>query len=326
MRQGIAVAGSILVDKIYEISTYPHEGELTQIRSIGYSVGGLVPNDAIDIKRARPDIPVLAIGTVGDDAEGEFVLSTLRQNGVDTKGVAIKKGEKTSFTDVMSVSGGQRTFFTYPGASASFGKDDIDFDALSRSCKMLHLGYFLLLDKVDNGDGLEILKEAKSRGIMTSIDLVSENSDRYSAILPCLSYVDNLIVNELEAGRLCGMEPRVENLPEIAKKLKELGVRERVIIHTPDLSVCCGGADMTVLPSYRLPEGHIKGTTGAGDAYCSGALIGIYEGKSDLEILKMATVLAACSLGSADATGGIDNYEQMESFCDKLMRKSVPTI
>jgi sugar/nucleoside kinase (ribokinase family) len=114
----------------------------------------------------------------------------------------------------MSEVGGQRTFFTYPGASAEFGYDDVKFDTLP---SMLHLGYFLLLEKIDAGDGLRILKEAKERGITTSIDLVSENSDRYSLVLPCLKYTDNLIINEVEAGKLTGIEPTNENLPKIAK-------------------------------------------------------------------------------------------------------------
>ena len=320
IREGIAVAGSILVDKIYGISAYPSAGELTQIRSIDLAVGGMVPNDAIDIKRIRPSIPVYAIGRTGKDAEGDFVISALEENGVDIKGIVSVEGEKTSFTDVMSVIGGQRTFFTYPGASAEFGKDDVDFDTLT--CKMLHLGYFLLLERVDGGDGLEILKEASKRGIKTSIDLVSESSDRYSLIRPCLAYVDNLIVNEVEACRLCGMEPSGDCLDTVAKTLKEFGVRERVIIHTPDVGVCFDGENLTVLPTYRLPEGYIKGTTGAGDAYCSGALVGIYEGRSDLEILQMATVAATCSLGAADATGGVGLYDDMASFCLTLEKKA----
>ena len=306
-RKGIAVAGSILVDKIYDISAYPNAGELTQIRSITRAVGGLVPNNGIGLKKLCPTLSVFAIGKVGNDEMGDFVLKELEKNEVDTSGVRIANGEVTSFTDVMSVMGGQRTFFTYPGGSATFGYDDIDWDSLT--CKMLHLGYFLLLEKVDNGDGLRILKEASTRGIKTSIDLVSENSDRYTCVLPCLPYVDNLIINELEAGKLCGMEPTNENLPEIAKKLLTLGVRERVIIHTPALGVCATKNACTVLSSYRLPQGFIQGTTGAGDAFCSGALIAINEGKSDKEILEYAQTAAIAALRTADATGGLEPLE-----------------
>ena len=198
MRSGIAVAGTILVDKIYEIAAYPQAGQLTQIKSIGFAVGGLVPNDGIDLKRLCPEIPVYAIGKVGADGEGKYVLNALQENGLNTDGVIVSESEKTSFTDVMSVVGGQRTFFTYPGASAAFGDEHVDFDALN--VKMLHLGYFLLLDKIDNGDGIKLLQRAQAQGVKTSIDLVSENSDRYQQVLPCLAYTDNLIINEVEAG------------------------------------------------------------------------------------------------------------------------------
>jgi len=315
---GIAIAGSILLDKIYEISAYPTSGELTQIRSINYAVGGCVPNVAIDIKKMLPSLDVLAVGKIGKDEEGEFITRALSENGVDISHVKLAD-TKTSFTDVMSVKGGQRTFFTYPGASSHFGYSDIDFSNLS--VKMFHLGYFLLLDKIDNGDGIKILHEASERGIKTSIDLVSENSDRYSLVIPCLKYTDNLIINETEAGMLTGIEPTNENLELIAKSLMELGVRERVIIHKPDVGVCLSKNGFTAVMSYSLPDGFIKGTTGAGDAFCAGALIGIYEDKTDKEILEFASAAAVMALSAADATSGIQSAENTISFCSKLDRK-----
>ena len=110
-RKGIAVAGSVIVDKINEISAYPDAGELTQIRSIQNAVGGCVPNVALDLKKIAPNLPVDAIGKIGKDAEGEFVTDILKAGGVSTTGLAVMSGEKTSFTEVMSIPGGQRTFF-----------------------------------------------------------------------------------------------------------------------------------------------------------------------------------------------------------------------
>ena len=40
------------------------------------------------------------------------------------------------------------------------------------------------------------------RGAETAIDLVSENSDRYGLVREVLPFVDHLIVNEVEAGRI----------------------------------------------------------------------------------------------------------------------------
>lgn len=302
-RKGIAVVGTLLVDNIYEISAYPAEGELTQIRDVRLSCGGLVPNNGIGLKRIAPRMPVFAVGKIGADDAGAYALSVMRAAGVDVSLVKVAECERTSFTDVMSIPGGQRTFFTYPGACATFGAEDIPWDKLS--CKMLHLGYFLLLDRVDAGDGLQILKKAKEKGILTSIDLVSENSDRYALVLPCLPYVDNLIINEIEAGKLAGMEPTRENLPAIADKLLSLGVRQRVIIHQPELGLCKTRESLTVLPSCKLPKGYVKGKTGAGDAFCSGALIAIERGAADRDILELAEAAAVASLTAPDATSGI---------------------
>lgn len=309
---GIAVAGSILVDKINAISAYPEAGQLTQIRSLSAAVGGLVPNVAIDLKALSPETPIYAVGKVGDDGEGKFLFDQLGARGIDTAGVRVKAGERTSFTEVMSVVGGQRTFFTYAGASADFGADDVDLDTLPAD--MLHLGYFLLLDKVDRGEGEIILRRAKEKGIRTSIDLVTENSDRYRLVLPCLKYTDNLIINEVEAGKLAGMEPERENLRAICEKLMAEGVRERVIIHMPKMSVCLSADGYIEEPSCRLPEGFIVGTTGAGDAFCAGCLLGIYRGLSDREILELGTLGAVCALSGADAVSGMRTVDEARAL------------
>ena len=320
-RNGIAVAGTVIVDKINEISAYPGIGQLTQIRSIQNAIGGCVPNVALDLKKIAPELNISAIGTIGDDMEGSFVMDTLSAGGLDVSGMKVKAGEKTSFTDVMSIPGGQRTFFTYPGASAGFGVDDVDYENVN--AKLFHLGYFLLLQKVDDGDGLKILQKALEYGMETSIDLVSENSDRYGLVLPCLPYTDYLIINELEAGKLAGMEPKDENLVAIARKLKELGVRKKVIIHMPHCSVCCSDAGVSILGSYVLPEGYIQGTTGAGDAFCAGALMGIYNGWDDTKIMEFASACAVMALGSPDATSGMKSQQEIIAFCQDFPRRDV---
>lgn len=318
-QNGIAVAGSILVDKINEIKAYPQSGELTQIVNLEKAVGGCVPNVAMDMKKICPEMNIRAIGKIGNDEDGAYVSEVLRQGGIDVSGFVVSESDKTSFTEVMSVINGQRTFFTYPGTSADFGYADIDFENLD--VRILHLGYFLLLEKVDRGEGIQILKKAKEVGIKTSIDLVSENSDRYSLVLPCLPYTDYLIVNEIEAGKLTNMEPTDENLEEIAHKLKEFGVKDKVVIHKPNFAVCLSEEGYTEVMSYSLPEGYIKGTTGAGDAFCAGTLIGICKEWTDKEILEFASACAVMALGKADATSGLMTESKIKEYCKKFNRK-----
>lgn len=309
MRKVVA-AGSILVDKINEIGAYPKAGELTQIRALSRVPGGLVPNTGCDIHILDPEIPVAAFGAVGDDDDGRFVVSELKRRGLDTAGVVVKPAA-TSFTDVMSVPGGERTFFTYPGASADWGFDDFPFDLVSEGDLVL-LGYFLLLAKVDAGDGLRILRELKRRGAETSIDLVSENSDRYGLVRECLPYVDHLIVNEIEAARIAGTEG---DLRDVAAKLLDLGVRKRVIIHMPEKGVSLlKDGTWTEVPSVKLPEGFIKGKTGAGDAYCAGCLVGIFDGLSEREILELGGTAAVGALSAPGAVDGMRSAAELKKL------------
>ena len=309
------MAGTVLVDKINQISAYPASGELTKILSVSRAAGGAVPNVGIDIKRVDPTIPVKVVGKIGNDGDGDFLVKTLKENEVDTS-LLVRGGLPTSFTDVMSIVGGQRTFFTYPGACADFGYDDVDFENLD--AKMLHLGYFLLLDKVDGGDGERILKRAKEMGIKTSIDLVSENSDRYHIVKSCLKYVDNVIINELEAGMIAGIEPKRENLESIARAIKEMGVGEQVIIHMPETGVCLSDNGFFELPSWELPGGYIKGKTGAGDAFCAGALIGIYRELDEMGILTLASKAATVSLSAPDSIGGMMTEAEIDALLTEM--------
>ncbi len=317
MREGIAVAGTILVDKINEIQAFPGEGELTQIRRVSRAVGGCVPNVGIDLKRIDPQLPVFAIGAVGRDDDGDFLMEQLKSNGLDVTELS-RTETPTSFTDVMSVPGGQRTFFTYPGACSEFGYEHFDFSRLP--VKMLHLGYFLLLEKVDKGDGLSILKTAKEQGILTSLDMVSDARGNCQAVKDCLPYTDNLIINELEAGMLTGMEPTAESLPKLAEAIKKMGVCHRVIIHTPAVGVCYSNNGCYTLPSTELPKGFIKGTTGAGDAFCAGALLSIYRGLSEHEILARAEKAAIASLTAPDSISGMRGEAEIDALFATLQK------
>jgi sugar/nucleoside kinase (ribokinase family) len=126
--------------------------------------------------------------------------------------------------------------------------------------------------------------------------------------------VDNVIINELEAGMIAGIEPKRENLEEIARAIKEMGVSERVIIHMPEIGVCLSDKGFFELPSWELPEGYIKGKTGAGDAFCAGALIGIYRGLDEMGILTLASKAATASLASPDSIGGMVSEAEIDEM------------
>ncbi|MBQ0101931.1 MAG: carbohydrate kinase family protein, partial [Firmicutes bacterium] len=203
MNNGIIVAGSLIVDKLKKIDIYPGSCSLTKIRKQSVSVGGLVNNCIQDLALIDSELPLKAVGLIGDDSEGKIILDTLgKYKNIDLSG--IKAVGETSYTDVMYDSERRtRAYFQFEGSNADFGIEDIDFDSIKGD--ILHIGYILLLNKLDMSDEKygtkmgELLHKAQSYGIKTSIDVVSEESDRYvTTVAPALKYVDYCIINELE--------------------------------------------------------------------------------------------------------------------------------
>ena len=74
--------------------------------------------------------------------------------------------------------------------------------------------------------------------------------------------------------------------------------------------------------TYPVNKGlYIQGTTGDGDAFCAGSLIGIYNGWEDDKILEFASSCAVMALGSADATSGMKTSQEILNFCQDLPRR-----
>ena len=114
--KGICVAGNMIVDILYPVSGLPKPRELTSIQEgISRTTGGAVCNGIGDLALMDPVLPLTALGRVGNDAEGEFVLESLRRHkNVDLS--MIRNEGKTSFTAVMSDTiTRERTFFHYRG-------------------------------------------------------------------------------------------------------------------------------------------------------------------------------------------------------------------
>ena len=64
------------------------------------------------------------------------------------------------------------------------------------------------------------------------------------------------------------------------------------------------------VPGLKLPEDYIKGSVGAGDAFCSGVLYAAWKGLDLLQGLELGTAAAACSLSQPGATEGMRSAEE----------------
>ena len=319
---GIVFAGNLIVDHIKEIDRLPNRGELAPIRALSDATGGCVCNTGIDFAVLAPEIPAKALGVAGADADGDLILRTLSEHGFDVSGI-VRRGE-TSFTEVYCERENNcRTFYQYGGANDTFSPADVNVDALD--CEIFHIGYLLLLRDLDAPDEeygtvmARLLHDVQAKGIRTSLDAVSENSDRFRRIIsPALKYTDYLTFNEIEAGKTVGLELREEDgtlredlIPEALSRLFAAGVARQAVIHCPEgaFGMDAQGTFFSE-PSKKLPKGYIVGTTGAGDAFCAGILVAALRGWSLPEALRCGNASAQVSLRDLSATGSMVSMEE----------------
>lgn len=335
-RRGIASAGSWVMDHVKFIRRYPAAGNLVTIESIEKSPGGCPHNVLVDLARMKTGLPLYAGGYIGNDEDGTEIHERVSAEGIDAVHLEYLPEISTSYTDVFSEreGGRTRTFFHCRGANAMLTPEKIL--SMNTPARIFHLGYLLLLDELDKPDdrygiaAARVLHELRERGYLTSIDVVSEESDRLQQILrPCLPHVDYLIVNEVEAGAYCRFVLRDADgkidLPAVARAarmLLEAGVRKRCVIHFPE-----GGyateteGEAVFVPSRTCPPEKIVSTVGAGDAFCAGMLYACHEGFSLKESLILAGTSAWFNLLNATSTGGAPTLAEIETCCGMTFRK-----
>ena len=336
-RKGITLAGNILADVVKSVDCYPKVGMLANIKDISRAVGGSVPNTGIDLAKIDRTIPLSAVGKVGDDEYGRYVVGQMNRYNINTEMVSVSEKKPTSFSDVMSQPSGERTFFHARGANAEFSPEDVDVSALN--CQIFHIGYILLLDAFDKYDEeygtvmARFLRDVQNHGIKTSVDVVSDSTADYKAkILPALKYCNYIILNEIESSMLSDLPPYddngkldPENINKTMEFMAQQGVKDKIIVHCKEAGFCYDVASgkFTMVPSLNIPSSEIKGSVGAGDAFCAGSLYGIYNNFDDTHILEFASSAAACNLFAENSVDGMLNKNEIEKMAQKYGRKKI---
>jgi sugar/nucleoside kinase (ribokinase family) len=325
-RSGVLAAGNWIVDHIKVIDVYPYEQSLANIRQEYQNNGGAPFNVLKNLARLGAQFPLKGFGLIGDDNDGAWIKEECARHRIEIAGLRSTPAERTSYTEVMSVaSTGRRTFFHQRGANAAFDVEHVDLAGSKE--KMFHLGYLLLLDKLDlvGSDGMtgaaRLLRSAKESGLITSVDTVSEDNSRFSdVILPSLPYVDYLFMNEFEAGRCSGVDlssdvPELSALRSAAGYFVQAGLTGWLFIHFPrGVFAFSSEGEEIIHGAVRMPRNEIVSTVGAGDAFAAGTLWGIHNDMDLHQSIQLGVCTAATCLQDVSCSDGIMNHRD----CVKL--------
>jgi sugar/nucleoside kinase (ribokinase family) len=340
----VLVAGHLCIDITPELSRVPElvPGQLYEIGSAQLTLGGCVANTGLAL--ASAGVPTRVCGMVGNDPLGEIICRLLGEHGVDMGGVTTRPGAATSYTIVLQLPDHDRTFWHHPGANAVFTGREMAFEGVD----VFHLGYPPLLPALLADDAaplLDLLKEARSRQITTSLDLaVVDRRSRaaevdwrrlFARIMP---YVDIATpsIDDLTSALGITRTPEDDLVEECARRLVDDGCAVAVVsAGARGAYAVSAGADRLAMAGAALssvrstwsstaewvpaaaPE-RVVSTTGAGDAASAGLLYGLAQGTG----IRRATRLAA-RFAAANLEGKRPSAEEASRWADELAAAGV---
>ncbi|WP_274571343.1 aminoimidazole riboside kinase [Neisseria leonii] len=235
--------------------------------------GGAPANVAVGA--ARLGIETGFIGRVGDDPPGRFMLETLRAEGVATEHMILDPDHRTS-TVIVDLDQGERsfTFMVNPSADQFLQSGDLPHFSAG---DYLHCCSIALINEPSRSATLEAVRRIKAAGGRFSFDpnlretLWPSAEEMKTTVNRVAAMADIVKFSEEELTLLTGI-----TAPDEAARTLAAQSPEQLIVVTL-------GADGAAY-YFRGQSGRVAGrplqpvdTTGAGDAFVSGLLAGLYR-------------------------------------------------
>lgn len=266
------------------VNSIPPGGDTYFIDEMALAVSGAAGSAAI--VAAKHGLSVQGVGGVGVDDMGDWVIQHLKRFGVDTKNMERMIDFPTSSSIVTTRPDGARPALHRRGATAGFYVTDAQINTVLDT-KILHVGGVGLMDAMDQGRTVEILKEAKVRGCVTTLDVFAASQEDFTLIQPLLPFTDYFMPSEEEAMALTGLT----NFEEVCSLLLEKGAKAVVLTLGADGAMY---RDQTGLsfetPAYDLD---VICTCGCGDCFNGGFATGLHLGLTPQNCVQMAQASSA---------------------------------
>jgi len=302
--------GALNIDHIYQVERILDDGEAVVNEAASFP-GGSAANTIYGL--AKLGVNTGFTGVVGDDTGGEIMLQDFRKVGVDTSQIRVKSGAKTGSTFCLSDKLGRRSLYILPGANNLLTIDDLDLAYINQA-KMLHVSSFVderqfkilleLMDKLDLS-----IKVSFTPGALYA-------AKGLKALTPILNRTHVLFVNQNEIRQLTG-EDFIAGTESCFKRgcriiAVTLGQGTRL-----ELGKGISRRTVTAVSYVRDAEGEyaiepdsrniVSGvdTTGAGDAFATGFLYGLLNGKGLEECGRLGNIVAQFSIAKLGAREGL---------------------
>ncbi len=309
----VACLGEVLIDFIAE-----QIGTLDKVHSFQRAPGGAPANVAVGI--ARLGVPCSFIGKVGADTFGAFLISTLKENGVDTSAILQTSEAPTALAFVSRSESGDPHFLFYrdPCADTLLTESDLPRDWFQH-LRFLHVGGVSLTREPSRTTTIQAAKLAKNSGARVTFDpnlrlaLWSQDlSACREQMHALLAYTDIFLPSQEELLTIMA----TQDVGDAIAKTHRLG---------PSI-VCVKRGAHGVLISEEKSEGDLRqfsqpsfnvkvvDATGAGDGFDAGLIVGLVRGLSLEAAVKQGTAIASLVTTKLGAMTALPSELELERF------------
>lgn len=278
----VVLLGDINIDLLLEIENYPVEGGEAIAARQTTSLGGSTTNTAITL--ARLGLEARLLGRVGSDAWGAHALANLETAGVDLGWISKDPVEPTQLNLVAVTPSGERTMFAYRGANARLGPDLV-LPALFHGASLLHLSGYALLASPQLDAAISAIALARSQDIPVTLDVPA-------GIVPQIASVILRLIDQIDTIMLGGQDLAALNSTSPASLL-QAGARRVVIKRGRDGSSLYERDIEIDVPGFQAQA---VDTTGAGDAFAAGLIMGMLRNCDPWECCRIANALGAAAV------------------------------
>ncbi len=292
----VVTLGDITVDIIASIPRYPAPGGDGLAERMEVHGGGSAANTATVL--ARFGVEVGIIGRVGRDAFAEQALAPLAEAGVDLS--CIQRDEKviTGMMFIPVTPDGERTMFGYRGANPRLDPALLDEGYIAQA-DVFHLSGYALLTEPQRSAARQAVEMAHRAGVTISLDVGLEAAARATEeVKALLPLVDLIFPNQAEAEHLTGSS----DVREAVKALLAYGI-ETVALKLGERGCTVGSeGEIFSVPAFAV---EVQDTTGAGDSFDAGFILGRLWGLGVRESAILANALgalAASAVGAGEAS------------------------
>lgn len=294
---------------VHPFDRLPKPGTGMTVDPIILRSGGCGVNPAVTLRRLGAH-PYLTCKLAHDEF-GDFIVRSLQKEDVDISQLSyLKPGEGGTMAFLVCVSSdGERSFAAPFGASAPLLAEDLDEEAIEKADLFFFSTAATVLDYRDGEP--QLLKRLKAAGKIIATDSIGyepEGASLQDFVRSVAYYTDYFMPSRDEAQAWSGLTDPLE----MARLFRSWGAKNVVIkLNREGAFYLTEQGEYGISPAYLVEA---IDTTGAGDSFCGGFLMGWSQGRPFDECLKIANATAAHCVMQRGATDGIPNLSQLEAF------------